>query len=353
MSEGATKFRREVNRMRSWKPRDIPSNRDRMELYAFHRQAIHGDAPKTTGSHMTELPIAEKTKLQAWQSKRGISKTDAMNYYMIECNRQTQLYGTASTSISSSPALNTPRNTPATNPQASEDSALCLSPRGLAAIPLLAAAAGESRLAYLNRLRVTPPTNGWWSRQETLTAEPGSVLSTPEATLLAVASRCESLSLRTGYVPSTIRQSFLWPFHNVMLSIWIVIIFVATLVESTYLIIKTLIPGSRNTGDNLPSIFEEEIFAASRLVTSLCQPHQAMTIRLAGLVLMPLGTLYDVVRVIVNRSGYLPAALLYIFANFITWWYWICIIPWIVMMGLGMSVAAGVCFALIEIAGSE
>ena len=103
----------------------------------------------------------------------------------------------------------------------------------------------------------------------------------------------------------------------------------------------------------MSSIFEEEIFAASRLVTSLCQPHQAMTIRLTGLVLMPLGTLYDIVKTIVDKSGYVPAALVYIFVNFITWWYWICIIPWIVGGGLSMSICAGFCFALIEVAGSE
>merc|ERR1712151_670298 len=181
-----------------------------MELYALHRQAVNGDAPKTTDSHMPQLPTAEKSKIQAWQSKRGISQTDAMNKYVTECDRQMRLYGTASTSISSSPALNTPRNTPATNPQSSEDSALCLSPRGLAAIPLLAAAAAESRMAYLNRLKVTQPTNGWWQRQETLTADPGSMLSIPEATVLVVASKCESISLETSpsIVSSSIRQSF-------------------------------------------------------------------------------------------------------------------------------------------------
>jgi len=348
-------FRAKALQIKSWKPERIPTNRDRMELYALHRQAVSGDAPKVTTSSI--VPIAEKSKIQAWQSKRGMSQTDAMNYYVTECDRQIRLYGTASASMSSSPALNTPRNTPATNPQASEDSALCLSPRGLAAIPLLCAAAAESRMAYLNRLKLTSPYNGWWARQETLTAEPGSMLSIPEATVLALASTCESLSLETGsvlsFVPSTIRQSFLWPFHNAMLSIWIVLIFIATLVESTILIIKSLILGTKRAGVGLPSIFEEEIFVASRLVTSLCQPHQAMTIRLAGLVLMPLGTLCDIVKTILDKSGYLAAAILFVFFNFITWWYWVCIIPWIAMGGLSMSFAAGACFALIEVAGSE
>ena len=70
----------------------------------------------------------------------------------------------------------TPQNTPAgenvnqndgnnmNNDQADDDNGgdngVLLCPRGLAAIPLLCAAASESRSAYLARLQVTHPSNG-------------------------------------------------------------------------------------------------------------------------------------------------------------------------------------------------
>ena len=63
----------------------------------------------------------------------------------------------------------TPQNTPAYNnndmngsPENSpnNNNGVLLCPRGLAAIPLLCAAAAESRSAYLARLQVTHPSNG-------------------------------------------------------------------------------------------------------------------------------------------------------------------------------------------------
>ena len=63
----------------------------------------------------------------------------------------------------------TPQNTPAPNSNnrgegngANDEggSNVLLCPRGLAAIPLLCAAASESRSAYLARLQVTHPSNG-------------------------------------------------------------------------------------------------------------------------------------------------------------------------------------------------
>lgn len=60
----------------------------------------------------------------------------------------------------------TPQNTPARdnvqsdNNENTNDAGVLLCPRGLAAIPLLCAAASESRSAYLARLQVTHPSNG-------------------------------------------------------------------------------------------------------------------------------------------------------------------------------------------------
>jgi len=71
----------------------------------------------------------------------------------------------------------TPRNTPAgrgrgeTNGDDGDDgngNGVLLCPRGLAAIPLLCAAASESRSAYLARLQVTHPSNGVRQRSQRL-----------------------------------------------------------------------------------------------------------------------------------------------------------------------------------------
>ena len=68
-----------------------------------------------------------------------------------------------STGVNTPNMPNTPMSTPARGGVESEDQGddgVLLCPRGLAAIPLLCAAASESRSAYLARLQVTHPSNG-------------------------------------------------------------------------------------------------------------------------------------------------------------------------------------------------
>ena len=55
---------------------------------------------------------------------------------------------------------NSPENSPHNNNNGNGGGGVLLYPRGLAAIPLLCAAAAESRSAYLARLQVTHPSNG-------------------------------------------------------------------------------------------------------------------------------------------------------------------------------------------------
>merc|ERR1712176_389347 len=143
-------------------------------------------------------------------------------------------------------------------------------------------------------------------------------------------------------------QSFLWPTSNVLLATWIVLILMYTLVESNFLIVKSLLLGSKRVGISLPTIFSEEIFNSSNLASSLCLPHQAMSIRLAGLALMPLGTLCDITKIILDKSGYVISGIFFVLMNLITWWFWFCIIPWVAVVGFVLSLASGVCFALIE-----
>jgi len=238
MATPASTFRAKTNFMKSWRPRNPPSNRDRLELYALHKQAISGDAPldsattsgstaaATSGSRSSSS-VGDKAKLNAWRGKRGMSREDAMVRYGEECERQLRVYGTrgdggsvasatgsvggsvgttggsvgvgsVGTASSSSPtrpnapsgkrgssrqtsetrggettassssgnntphATSTPQNTPANgvDQESGNDEGVLLCPRGLAAIPLLCAAASESRSAYLARLQVTDPNNG-------------------------------------------------------------------------------------------------------------------------------------------------------------------------------------------------
>jgi hypothetical protein len=78
------------------------------------------------------------------------------------------------------PSTTTPQNTPAargaavgsgesydeSNTGNNGGGGILLCPRGLAAIPLLCAAASESRSAYLARLQVTHPSNGVSEKKE-------------------------------------------------------------------------------------------------------------------------------------------------------------------------------------------
>ncbi len=77
--------------MKTWRPRNPPSNRDRLELYALHKQSVSGDAPPVTtaeeeeSSSSSSLSVADKAKLAAWRTKRGMVQADAMQRYVEEC----------------------------------------------------------------------------------------------------------------------------------------------------------------------------------------------------------------------------------------------------------------------------
>jgi len=318
-------------------------------------KSMNGDAPSV---HSHNVSLSEKAKLNAWKSKSGIPQVEAMNAYNSECDRQIRVYGKSLQSVnsigsSSYSGVTTPTNTPAAT---SSDSTNSPSPSGFDAIPLICAAAGETRTAYLERLKATPSNRGWWAKQEPLCADPGTLLSFPESVVIGIATKNESISLVVapllfGLLPSVLR-SFLWPLHNVLLSIWIALIFVSTLVGSTFLIIKSFLFGSkRMEGVLVPTIFLQELFPSSRLASTLCEPHQAISIRLCGLALIPFSAICDLTERVIEKSGYVAGGLLYVFINFMTWWYWFCVLPWVALCGIGISLAAGCCFALIDFSG--
>lgn len=244
-------FRSKASFMKTWKPASNPSNRDRLELYSLHKQAVSGDAPTSTnGTNIDVSSPAEKAKYNAWKSKMGIETKEAMRRYIIECDRQIQMYGTQPQhsqsqqlqsqqqlprSTNSNGAMNAMVgvNNPTTNRimhqqqqhhssgnanhrayQMATATAAATTLRGLAAIPLLCAAASEDRQAYIRRLQNTPRSSAsfysssrkndtstttaalsWWRRQEPLTATPGSIGAIPEHILLFLASFIEYISL--------------------------------------------------------------------------------------------------------------------------------------------------------------
>jgi len=342
--------------MKSWKPSNTPSNRDRLELYALHTQAVSGDAFANIQHNSS---VADKAKFTAWRNKRGIPSVEAMRLYINECDRQTRVYGnkignSQSTSLKNS--ATTPMNTPNQSSMAasngSSEYGSILTPRGLAAIPLLCAASSEHREAYIVRMTNTNASNGWWCKQEPLCADPGTYLAIPETVLLQLSTWIESLALSYAQQIKFV-HSFICPIHRVFLALWVQIILVSTLFNSAFLSMKTLLYGAKSTGVSIRQIFDEEIVPCGRAARGLCEPHQAVTIRLTGLILLPLVCLCDVAAVVGSGVVGLPGgAVVFAASAVLTWWYWLMILPPIGFWLLFFSLWAGSCFSIIELAGS-
>lgn len=318
-------------------------NRDRLELYALHKQAISGDAPSSLA---TQTP-GERAKYTAWRAKSGIAQTEAMRLYIAESERQVRVYGLTPQTPENTPALenNVPGSGSNTQQQQQQ-------PRGLAAIPLLCAAASESRNAYLRRLANTRPEQAWWSRQEALCATPGSIFALPETIVIKVAALLEfiSLNVETSPIipfPSPVVQSFLWPLHNCLLALWMGIILVYTAWTAGLDLLQTLLWGSRRTGLSLPGVWKDQILFSSTSVHTLTESHQPLSARLVGLVLLP----FTVMTSITSSPPIVWSSILYCAALAMTWWYWCLFLPFTAFCLLGSAVMAGNCFALIELAG--
>ena len=318
----------------------LSQNRDRLELYALHKQAVSGDAPATLATQTA----AERAKYQSWKAKAGLSSTEAIRLYMQEADRQIRVYGGALSALpanSSNPSLSEAAPPVPPAPQ----------PRGLAAIPLLCAAASESRPAYLRRLANTRMEQAWWRRQEPLTATPGSLWAVPEAIFLGIASFLEFISLTAdGKIPLPLGvvQSFLWPLHNCFLSAWMAYILSNAAWTAAWQMIQTVLWGSRRTGLALDAVWKDQVQWSAQSARTLTEPHQPLTARLIGLLLYPLS-------LVVMLAGTLPSSLwqavAYTALLFATWWYWCLVLPTAMAWLLGAAVLAGNCFALIELAG--
>jgi acyl-CoA-binding protein len=352
-----------------------------LELYAWHKQAVSGDAPIAMQANNT-LTAAEKAKYNAWKVKSGIDSVTAMQNYMQESERQVRVYGyspnaaalvagsggasTSDVAVNNNNSHN-PEDT-STNPRSSNsnipngginNSSGSSPSRGLAAIPLLCAAASEHREAYLRRLQNTPAGSAWWRRQEPLTTiVPNSLAAAPERLLLLIASFLEGISLQERIlnqpIPLVVRavlQSALWPLHNALLATWMGWILIATLLSSALELSKTVLLGSRRTGRTLESIYNDEVLFGANSVSTLIEPHQPLSARVVGLVLQPYAFLVHIVLNVLPTNGMLYISAAYAVIVAATWWYWVIAIPWfLVVVLLGTSAVLGGCFGLIELA---
>ena len=351
-------FREKVKSMQNWKPGSVPSNRDKLELYAYHKVAVSGDAPPTISSSAN---AAERAKYQAWRSKSGKSQEESMRLYLSEADRQLRVYGSAvapiphgnnNSNMSTPPYHQTPQSTPANNDNTNSNSNALPSsptPRGLAAIPLLCAAAAESREAYLRRLSQTSLETAWWVRQESLCAPSGSLASFPEYVLLSVARFLEHITLTTP--GRNLVASFCWPLHKSFLVLWMLIILYVTVLRSAVNTMAILVWGSRRTGLSLHREWVEIIPLAAHSVSVMCEPHQPLTSRLVGLVLLPFSSLVGVLNRTLTDSSVTLASFSMIVVLAATWWYWLLTVPFLLWSLLCTSFGVGFCFVLIEFAG--
>lgn len=354
----AAEFRSKVTQMKNWKPARSPSNRDKLELYALHKQAVSSDAPSESSSPTKSSSPAEKAKLAAWRTKRGLNQAQAMSAYIIEADRQLQIYGTSGSTSGTN-------DQESDNGSASGSTSILLTPRGLAAIPLLCAAASESRSSYLQRIAATTkPENAWWVRQEPLCGDPGTLLALPEHLILSLAVTIERLSLylqsdqmknilKGLNIKTGVAQSLLWPTHNVLIVIWMMVIFLSTITGSALITVKTLLLGSKRTGLTLENIFMQEIRPCRYGTQALCEPHQFATVRLLGLLMYPLGMICQFVDGLVEKdSPLLFASGAFVSIGVFGWWYWYIVLPLLAANGIMVALSVGWCFAIIELAKS-
>eukprot|EP00588_Corethron_pennatum_P014125 CAMPEP_0194267224 /NCGR_PEP_ID=MMETSP0169-20130528/1818_1 /TAXON_ID=218684 /ORGANISM="Corethron pennatum, Strain L29A3" /LENGTH=368 /DNA_ID=CAMNT_0039008035 /DNA_START=187 /DNA_END=1293 /DNA_ORIENTATION=+ len=341
-------FRSKMEQMRNWRPASAPSSRDRLELYALHRQAVTGDCNVSADGPDSQT---ERAKISAWRAKMGMSVQEATTQYISECNRQLRVYGDGTQSTQSPPSprnSRTPPHTPATPAPPSPTA-----PRGVAAVSLICAAASESQLQYMDRMAVTVPHNGWWARQEPLCGDDStSLLHLPETVLIVLASNLERIALAPpGGLPPNIVQAALWPFHNLLLALWAAYILVFHLLRASVDVLLTVALGSKRTGAPISSSLANGLVPAANAARGLPRQRHALSVRCVGLTMVPLVYVSEGAMWTQKEGGTVAGGTVLVGAVMLTWWYWFVVLPWIAVVGAWMAVVCGGCFALIEFAG--
>lgn len=176
-----------------------------------------------------------------------------------------------------------------------------------------------------------------------------------------------SAFIPANLLPTTMVQSFLWPLHNILLIIWILIIFLFTAAGTAIVAMRTMLLGRKVTGTSLEEIFVQEIQPLKEGVLGLCATHQGVGVRLLGLALYPMGLVCELTAGCrgassgsssndgsCTRDGFWVYVALGVYTSVVTvtWWYWFVVLPWIATGGILVSLGLGWCFALIELSGN-
>ena len=334
---------------------------------------MSGDAPDTMpykpNTTSSNKSMADKAKFNAWKSKRGMTQEHAMMRYSEECERQLRLYGNSSSDSNTSEEAKNKMNSKVKTSKKERNSI----PRGIAAVPLLCAAAAETLEAYKARVlssSIQPSRrSGWWRHQEPLCADPGTLLAFPEHAVIYTAQTfVEQWVIPSSTVPTATEKVLIaasYPIHNILIASWVVFIYICTLMGSAAVIAKTLVLGKKRVqSGSIPDILEDTIEPLASSTLALNSTRQALSIRLIGfLVGTPMrlicrmsssiasAFMVDDSKSGINSHMVVVAALFHTWACVFTWFYWLCVVPWAAVLGiLWIGIGLGVCYGIIELA---
>jgi hypothetical protein len=146
-------------------------------------------------------------------------------------------------------------------------------------------------------------------------------------------------------------------------------ILIASIIDGTYELTRTILWGSRRTGRTLSSTWNDEIVFAANSVHTLTESHQPVSARVAGLVLQPLPWIVSILQTILgsggrgggggtitnsnnnNNNNPLWMSSIFVIITIGSWWYWCIVLPWFfIVIMLGTALLLGNCFAVIELA---
>ena len=169
-------------------------------------------------------------------------------------------------------------------------------------------------------------------------------------------------------------QSYLWPFHNVLLSTWMSVILTYMITSTSIQCMSTILMGSRRTGMTLHTIYSEQIIFIAQSIYTIMESHQPVSVRCIGLLFLPFTLVLRILRTInpslttssatpdsmsqlppdvSSNSSLLMTCSVYSILIGMTLWYWIWLVPCVVIFGMDYICSIlllGPCFAIIELA---